>query len=159
MIAINVLSQRPISDGFQVLCKVRPWTADPPPVSVLARVVSRVFVLSSKNRTEPFLPNSEHEQQVSSRLMPNPRSLRLVVFRKPIPYRPYEHVPDYLLAYVIETLECGHSLTIYPGEHEPLIAKRRACPECSGYYGALPLTPKKPVQSVSVAEERKRRKA
>lgn len=57
--------------------------------------------------------------------------LRLVqvVHRKPVPYRPYEHVPDYLLCYVIETLACGHQLTTYPAA-DPLIAVRRDCKDC-----------------------------
>lgn len=43
---------------------------------------------------------------------------------------PYEHLPQYLLAYMVEELECGHKITVYP-HADLLIAKRRNCTQCS----------------------------
>ena len=56
-------------------------------------------------------------------------TFRKVVHRKPVPFRPHEHVPDYLLVYIIETLECGHQIHTFPTA-DPLIAVRRNCTEC-----------------------------
>jgi hypothetical protein len=39
------------------------------------------------------------------------------------------HVPDYLLVYVVESLSCGHKITIYP-QADLLIAARRDCKDC-----------------------------
>jgi hypothetical protein len=55
--------------------------------------------------------------------------LRKVVHRKPVPYMPHAHVPKYLLVYIIESLECGHRVVIYP-DPDPLVAKFRRCGEC-----------------------------
>lgn len=86
-------------------------------------------------------------QEVSSRLMEKTsRALRLVVRRVPKAYRPHEHVPEYLLCYVIEQLECGHEMTVYP-EADLLIAKRRVCHQCQDVSKAI-LPPKKPAHSV-----------
>lgn len=85
--------------------------------------------------------------EVSSRLMSgSQRALRLVTLRTPKAYRPHDHVPEYLLVYVVETLECGHTLTVYP-QGDPLIAKRRICRACQGLLNSSVLPPKKPVQS------------
>ena len=54
--------------------------------------------------------------------------LKKVVHRKPVPCH-HENAPTYLLVYVVETLECGHTLTIYP-QADPLIAVRRDCKPC-----------------------------
>jgi hypothetical protein len=61
--------------------------------------------------------------------MPAKAVLQRVVHRKPVPYMPHAHVPEYLLCYVIETLECGHTVTVYP-QADPLIAPRRRCAHC-----------------------------
>ncbi|HXM64456.1 MAG TPA: hypothetical protein VN950_26585 [Terriglobales bacterium] len=86
--------------------------------------------------------------------MPAKAVLRKVVHRKPVPFMPYAHVPDYLLVHVTETLECGHTLEIFPGV-DPLIAQRRRCQECD--RGEVLDVRKKPSGSVRVANvERKR---
>ena len=43
--------------------------------------------------------------------MPAKAALKRVVHRKPVPYMPHAHVPQYLLVYVVETLERGHKVT------------------------------------------------
>ena len=85
---------------------------------------------------------------VASRLCPM-RELRLVKSRKPKAFRPRpEQDPDYILAFVVETLECGHKLEFnFLEEAEPLTAKRRVCPQCS-----TTSLPKKPSQSVGSGE-------
>ena len=72
------------------------------------------------------------------------RVLRVVTSRKPKAFQPNpEQAPSYLVAYVTETLECGHKLDVNFIENvEPLIAKRRSCQECAT------LNKKKPSQSV-----------
>jgi hypothetical protein len=55
--------------------------------------------------------------------------LRKVLSRKPVPFCPHPHVPDYLLVYVVESLSCGHKITIYP-QADLLIAARRDCKDC-----------------------------
>jgi hypothetical protein len=87
---------------------------------------------------------SDAGNEVQVRLMPNLRLLRLVIQRKPIPFMPYPKNPQYLLAYCTELLECGHQVDFFP-QADPLIARRRSCPDCA----ALPQ--KKPVQSVRSA--------
>jgi hypothetical protein len=62
-------------------------------------------------------------------LTPAKTVLRKVVHRKPVPFRPYTHVPEYLLVYCVETLECGHTVETHP-QADPLIAVRRRCQEC-----------------------------
>jgi hypothetical protein len=86
---------------------------------------------------------------VVNHLVPPNRALRLVLSRKPVPFMPHASEPKCLLVYVVETLECGHELTVYP-QCDPLIAKRRICPDCA----ALPHA-KKPAQSVRPEAERK----
>jgi hypothetical protein len=60
--------------------------------------------------------------------------LRLVVSRKPVPYCFYperEDALNFLGAYVLETLECGHRVEqFYNPPVESLIAKRRRCGQC-----------------------------
>lgn len=60
--------------------------------------------------------------------------LRLIVSRKPVPYCSFperEDALNFLGAYVIETLECGHRLDqFFNPPLESLIAKRRRCAEC-----------------------------
>jgi hypothetical protein len=61
--------------------------------------------------------------------------LRLVVSRQPVAYctQPErgKYVLDFLSAYVIETLECGHQVEqFFNPPIEPLIAKRRRCVKC-----------------------------
>lgn len=122
-------------------------------------LISTLIVFSlfcSKIRTEPDSSQQVKWHEVSTLLMPDQqlaqkptqeRALRLVVRREPFPFQPNENQPQ-LFVFVTETLECGHTLDIIPSETEPLIAKRRNCHECSGYYGALRLTPKKSPTSV-----------
>ena len=81
--------------------------------------------------------------------------LHRVVHRRPVAYRPHENVPEYLLAYCVETLDCGHKLSVYPAA-DPLIARYRKCPDCD--QKVLELPPKKPVQSASLGEEFSRKK-
>ncbi len=73
--------------------------------------------------------------------------LQKVVNREPVPFRPHKAVPDYLLCYVVETLACGHQLTIYP-QTDSLIAVRRDCPQC----GCL-VPKKRPYSVVSTRSE------
>jgi len=79
-----------------------------------------------------------------------PLMLQKVVNRKPVPFMPHKHVPDYLLCYVVETLACGHTLTVYP-QTDALVAVRRDCQECG-----QPVPKKKPysVTSARPAVER-----
>lgn len=60
--------------------------------------------------------------------------LRLVVSRKPVPvcFHPErEDALNFLGAYVVETLECGHRVEQYYNPPvESLTAKRRRCAEC-----------------------------
>jgi hypothetical protein len=53
-------------------------------------------------------------------------ALRLVLSRHPVPFRAAR---NYWLCYVVETLECGHKVTVHP-QADPLTAKRRNCPDC-----------------------------
>lgn len=55
--------------------------------------------------------------------------LKKVIHRKPVPFQVSENAPNYLLCYVVETLECGHTVTTYP-QVDPLIAVRRDCKDC-----------------------------
>ena len=61
--------------------------------------------------------------------------LRLVVSRKPVAYCFYperEDALNFLGAYVVETLECGHQVDhFFNPPVEPLIAKRRRCVKCA----------------------------
>ena len=84
-----------------------------------------------------------------------PRIQRLVVARKLHPHQPDKKNPNYILIYVTETLDCGHELTVYPGDDEPLVAKRRVCHQCQGCWGSLLLKPKKPARSVRFLLKRK----
>lgn len=68
-------------------------------------------------------------------LMPQGKSvLRLVVSRKPVAaclYPEREDALNFLNAYVVETLECGHSVEMFFNPPvEALIAKRRRCMRC-----------------------------
>ena len=60
--------------------------------------------------------------------------LRLVVSRKPVAFCQFpgrEDALNFLAAYVVETLECGHVVhQFYNPPVDPLIAKRRRCSEC-----------------------------
>lgn len=70
-----------------------------------------------------------------------------VIRRKPVPYQPSPKHPEYMLCFVEEELECGHTVTIHPHQNERLVARTRNCHECSGWFGGLKL-PKKPTESV-----------
>lgn len=73
--------------------------------------------------------------------------LQKVTHRNPVPFQPHKHVPEYLLCYVIETLACGHQVTIYP-QADSLVAVRRDCQQCGGT-----VPKKKPYSVVSVRSE------
>ena len=91
-----------------------------------------------------------------NRPMPAKAILQRVVHRKPVPYMPHAHVPEYLLVYIVETLECGHKVTIYP-QADALIALRRRCQNCAGGEVVSIQSAKKPSVSVSFSNpERKR---
>ncbi len=66
--------------------------------------------------------------------MPAKSVLRLVVSRKPVPFCQFperEDALNFLGAYVVETLECGHTVPhFFNPPVESLIAKRRRCAEC-----------------------------
>ena len=79
--------------------------------------------------------------------MPAKATLSKVVHRKPEPFMPYAHVPEYLLCFVTETLACGHMVTIDP-DPDPLIARYRRCHECDAGKVAPISGAKKPVESV-----------
>lgn len=132
------IRRRSDNSPFQVLCQTRVEAA-----------LSAVFVLISKARTNSKKSAQPDWTEVSTRLMPTSNVLSAVVLRQPKAHIPHAHVPDYILIHVVEHLECGHQLTVYP-QADPLIARRRVCHECSGHVGALPLgsVPKKPAQSV-----------
>lgn len=67
--------------------------------------------------------------------------MQKVVRRRPVPHQPDpKGNPAYILVYIEETLECGHTLDVFPGELEPLIARRRSCHQCAGWNGALKLS-------------------
>lgn len=91
-----------------------------------------------------------------SHCMPAKATLRRVVHRKPVPFMPHVSEPKYLLVYVVETLECGHRVTVYP-QADPLIAQRRSCGECDGDKVVVIKAPKKPSASVSVFNLEKKR--
>ena len=74
--------------------------------------------------------------------------LRLVVSRKPVPYCFYperEDALNFLGAYVVETLECGHSVEhFFNPPVESLIAKRRRCAQCEPKLIEFPAQTKAP---------------
>jgi hypothetical protein len=84
-----------------------------------------------------------------------------VVSRKPHAFYRDEKNKDYLIAYVTETFECGHSEDFnFLDEGEPLTAKRRLCHACSGTFGAIKIiSPSKRLALIAKARERKRRRA
>lgn len=68
-------------------------------------------------------------------MSPAQNVLRLVVSRKPVAFCQFperEDALDFLGAYVVETLECGHEVThFFNPPVESLIAKRRRCGRCT----------------------------
>jgi hypothetical protein len=88
--------------------------------------------------------------------VPAKATLQRVVHRKPVPYMPHAHVPEYLLVYVVETLECGHRVTVYP-QADSLIASRRRCQECDGGEVIAIDALKKPSASVRIPNVERRR--
>lgn len=148
-IPISALVSVSDNERYQILCKPAEecLTLSFPTVNryeavslFLYRLARSVFVTKSAEIS------ADDISEISSGLMEKTsRALRLVIRREPKPYRPHESEPAYLLCYVIEQLECGHSLTVYP-QADPLIAKRRLCQKCQGLLEALP--PKKPASSV-----------
>jgi hypothetical protein len=93
--------------------------------------------------------------------MPAKAVLRRVTHRKPVPFllhpeRESEDRADFLGVYVVETLECSHTVTTYP-EADPLIAKYRRCNKCDG-GSVISISTRKGPSSVdgSLGDERKR---
>jgi len=81
--------------------------------------------------------------------MPAKATLRKVVHRKPEPFMPNASEPNYLLCFITETLECGHTLTVFP-QTDPLIAQRRRCTECAPHEVVSIAFGKKPVRGVAL---------
>lgn len=150
------VSQRLIISGYQVLCKT---AASVDRAELLLcelpqtqRVTSRYIRLTERSSSgessiviSPSSPDSLTFRTVAARL------LRLVVSRRPVALQPCpESAPSYLTAYVVETLECGHSQDYHFIEGaENLTAKRRLCIECNSLHR------KKPQSSVRVAPQAK----
>lgn len=93
--------------------------------------------------------------QESPKQMPEPRAvLRLVVCRKPVAFCQFperQDALDFLGAYVVETLECGHSVhQFFNPPIESLIAKRRRCRECEDAEKIVAITAGKKKPPVSV---------
>lgn len=111
-------------------------------VNTRENVVARTLILtdSSGTETKSIIVSAASPDSAKFRAM-SARVLRLVTLRVPKAHMPHAHVPSYLLAYVTETLECGHTLDFFPVA-DPLIARRRNCPQCAD------VSQKKPVQSV-----------
>ncbi|HEX3941556.1 MAG TPA: hypothetical protein VHX11_08760 [Acidobacteriaceae bacterium] len=131
--------------GQQVFCKTRRtvWS------DLLVAVLVAAVLLFSEIGRKPLDPENLDFHEVASRLMPTSHEpyrapLRIVTFRKPTGH-PHPSEPSLISISVRETLECGHKVTVFPGEHEPLIAKRRRCQECAA--AVIVASPKKPVQS------------
>lgn len=87
----------------------------------------------------------------NSRPMPAKAVLKRVVHRKPVPYMPFATEPKYLLCYMIETLECDHTVAVYP-QADPLIARYRRCQECDRNNIIAVDVPKKPPASVKLLD-------
>lgn len=107
------------------------------------------------------LPPADGVQGASSleNSMPAKARLRKVVHRRPVPVRPYDHVPEYLVCYVVETLECGHSLHIFPQTGDPLVAKQRRCGSCSDGEKVLPIRALKKLAQAVLPETGERKRA
>lgn len=120
----------------------------------LVHETSRPFNVHSLPSTLPSLgarPLAKKVSRVAQYI------LQKVVSRKPIGFQPNpKKVPNYILCYVEETLECGHVVKVYPGEGETLTARKRSCHECSGFFGGLKLSDlKKPAQKAWDETKRK----
>jgi hypothetical protein len=129
------------------------------PLSIAAAVLlffTLVFLIPSRLHASNS-PSAVGVQGASpeDHYMPAKATLRRVVHRKPVPFRPYAHVPEYLLCHVTETLECGHTLEIFP-QADPLIAVRRRCQECDGEQNPIAAL-KKPSGSVGIPSVRRER--
>lgn len=130
--------------GERILCKAR---------QVLASgLIAGILFFSEFGRKPLDYKNIDFEE-VSSALMspthePYRAPLRIVTLRRPVGTLKYPDRADLgnfnISFHVCETLECGHRLTVYIHDLEPLTAKRRRCREC--LEAALP--PKKPASSV-----------
>jgi hypothetical protein len=150
MIAVNLLRPqslaskekcKPDNEQQRILCKT----------SLISRTISKFDALEScsENVTSEAVLTKLAWFDVASRISVM-RELRQVKSRQPKAFRPNpESAPEYILTFVVETLECGHKLEFtFLDEAEPLTAKRRVCPQCSTGSSSLPSIPKKPVQSV-----------
>lgn len=123
-------NRRSDNGRVQILCE----TLDSQSNLQLNPVESRVLAVEERyeNGTRSILVSQGAAPKVSFRDM-SERILRYVTARQPKAFQPHpEEQPSYLIAYVEETLECGHKLKFhFLSEAEPLIAKRRVCCECA----------------------------
>lgn len=146
----NSGTQRPITDGYQIL-----WKTGPHPFSLAASIFPAAltdslfcefrpcsdFVTNTNLYTSGLTISVSCTASVPRQLAP----LRLIAARTP-----QYHVSAFdnteRLGWYIDTLECGHQITVYPlalelGEGK----KRHRCHECAA---AASLPQKKPSQSV-----------
>lgn len=111
---------------------------------------------------QPFAVAVQGASPQESQMPQGKAVLRLIVCRRPMPYCAHPTRSDalnFLGAYVVETLECGHKLeAFFNPPMENLIAKRRRCRECDEAGNVIEITTgkKKPAVSVEIpAAERK----
>ena len=79
-----------------------------------------------------------------------------VVSRRPHAFYRDEKHKDYLIVYVTETFDCGHSEDFnFLDAAEPLTAKHRLCHECSGVFGALKIRDNKRLALIAEARDRR----
>jgi len=128
------------------------------PISVAAALlIFFSLALLNPDRLHASNPVSVVEVQGAlpqEKVLPAKATLQRVVHRKPVPFMPHEREPQYLLVYVVESLECGHTVTVYP-QADPLIAQRRRCLDCDG--GEVEAAQKKPSASVRLVHLEKKR--
>lgn len=107
--------------AFVVVCQ--PLPAPVPPAATPAKIANV--------RLQDF---SRRFPQEGPFMSPTPAVLPLVVCRKPVAFSMQPERDDalnYLNAYVVETLECGHEVNQHFNPPlENLIAKRRRCLQC-----------------------------
>lgn len=99
-------------------------------------------VKAGRRRRRHDQPKKNHP--ITTAKKPAPCSYQKVISRRPVPFQPNpKKEPKHILCYIEETLKCGHTVTVYPGELEPLTARRRNCHDCAGWNGALKLPRRK----------------
>ena len=112
---------------------------------------------------QPFAVAVQGASPLESRMTDRKAVLRLVLRRKPVPYCSFperEDALNFLGAYVVETLECGHEVSAFFNPPvESLIAKRRRCKKCDDAEKVIEITAgrkKKPMPAKIAAAERER---